>query len=229
MKFDRDADSQDDLKTPAKSTRAGRKSKSVASRKVATKPGAKAGEAAASTELKKTASVKGIDWVELSPAGISVATAMGRPVLILKDATTGDVLPVWMQPLDAGIAMAELSHSMGATPLAVTRQLLALLKYKVRSCTFTEMIGHHQFAQIELDLLPLVEGNESLRLRVRADEAMSFCLQANAKFYSTREFMARCRDLDVDLAKLEHSLVEGTLPALQAEIEISSKKHPYVM
>jgi hypothetical protein len=178
------------------------------------------------------------DWVELFPAGVSVATAMGRPVLILKDPLSGDVLPVWMQPLDAGVAMAELSHTMGATPHAVTRQLLAAMKFKVRSCTFVELIGHHQYALIELTTFGensdlKIEKNSDqaapLHLRVRADEAMSFCLQASAKFFSTKDFMSRCRDLDVDLAKLESSLVEGTLPALQAEIEISSKKHPYVM
>lgn len=164
------------------------------------------------------------EWVELFPAGISVSSAMGRPVLILKDKYGVEVLPVWVQPLDAGVALAELSQGSGATPHAVTRRLMQALGMKLESCTFVDLVGHHQFVQLNF------EGNETVKsFRLRADEAMSFCLQSRARFYSTRTYMARCRDVDEDLARLEQGLSEGTLPGLQAEMEISSKKHPYVM
>ena len=163
-------------------------------------------------------------WVEVFPHGISVGSALGRPVLILKDKQGVDVLPVWIQPLDAGVALAELSHSANATPHAVTRRLLEALELKLESCAFVELIGHHQFVN-----LTFRGGGQTKTLRVRADEAMSFCLQGEARFYSTRSFMARCRSLDADLSKLEQNLVHGQLPQLTAEIEISSKKQPYVM
>lgn len=163
-------------------------------------------------------------WVELFPHGISISSSLGRPVLILKDKAGAEVLPVWMQPLDAGVAIAELSHSAGATPHMVTRRLLEALNLKLESCTFVELIGHHQFVNLTL------RGEDQVTtLRVRADEAMSFCLQGHARFFSTRALMARCRSLDVDLSKLEQNLVHGQLPQLTAEMEISSKKHPYVM
>lgn len=165
------------------------------------------------------------NWVELFPQGISVGGTVGRPVLILKDQHGVDVLPVWMNPIDAGVALAELSQgASGSTPHAVTRRILQALDLKIEACVFVELIGHHQFVLLKF------AGHPGLKaLRVRADEAMSFSLQARAKFYSTREYMARCRDMDAELTKLENGLAGGTLPGLQAEMEISSKKHPYVI
>ena len=169
--------------------------------------------------------------IELFPHGISVTTPLGRPVLVLKDKASIEVLPVWMQPLDAGVALAELSHGSGATPHAVTRRLFEALDLKLESCTFVDVVGHHQFVDLVFNKAS-IEGVQPVvtRLeRVRADEAMSFCLQARAHFFSTRAFMARCRDLDVDISKLETNLSNGLLPELKSEMEMSSKKQPYVM
>lgn len=164
------------------------------------------------------------EWVELFPHGLSVATAVGRPILILKDRSGVEVLPVWVHPLDAGVALAELSQGSGVTPHSAVRRILQALDVRVESCTFVDLVGHHQFVQVAF------RGDPRLQvLRLRADEAMSFCLQARARFYSTREYMARCRDLDADLARMEENMAQGPLASLRAEMEISTKKHPYVM
>ena len=165
------------------------------------------------------------EWIELFPNGISVGSTIGRPVLILKDQAGAEVLPVWMHPLDAGVAVAELSQAgNGASPHLVSRKLMEALSLSLDSCVFIDLVGHHQFVH-----LTFRGETEHKTVRVRADEAMSFCLQSKARFYSTRPYMARCRDLDADLAKFENNLAQGLLPDLQEELEISSKKHPYVM
>jgi hypothetical protein len=170
--------------------------------------------------------------IELYPSGISVQSTMGRPLLILKDKSQSDVMPVWMHPLDAGVALAEMSEGSGLTPHGVTRKILALVDLKVESCTFSELVGHHQFvtltfikASAETD--PPLQEKKTLHLR--ADEAMSFCLQSKARFYATREYMARCRNLNVELGQLEEGLQNGALQALQSELENSSKNQPYMM
>jgi hypothetical protein len=162
--------------------------------------------------------------IEIFPQGISVSTALSRPVMVFKDKLEIEVLPVWMAPLDAGVALAELSHTSSTTPHAVTRRLMELMDIKLETCSFVEIVGHHQFVELKFN-----GAGGAKTLRVRADEAMSFCLQGRAKFYSTRDFMARCRSLDSDLQKFETNILEGAVPGLQAEMENSSKKHPYVM
>lgn len=202
--------------------------------KPARKPRVKrAARSASKTSMKAARQKYEQEEVELLPSGISVSTSIARPVLVLKDRTGVEVLPVWMQPLDASVAMAELSHTAGATPHSVTRKLLAMMTAEVVSCTFVDLVGHHQFVDINVAVQDSASENADQKviktLRVRADEAMSFCLQARAKFYCSRALMARCRDLDADLSALEQNLNEGLLPNLQSEMETSSKKQPYVM
>jgi bifunctional DNase/RNase len=167
-------------------------------------------------------------WVEMLPSGIAVATELGRPVLILKDKADEHVLPVWMHPLDAGVALAEMSEGSGLTPHSVTKKLLAQLNLAVESCTFVDLIGHHQYVQ--LNFKATREGAPEVEaMRMRADEAMSFCLQNKAKFLATPSYMARCRRLNAELGQLEQNLATGAMPALQASLETSSKKQPYMM
>lgn len=174
------------------------------------------------SRVKAANAVSGM--IELFPHGISVTSNVSRPVFILKDRQSVEVLPVWIHPLDAGIALSELSQGAAASPHLVAMRLLELFDLRLESCVFTEIVGHHQFAEITFR-------NEAMekRVRVRADEAMSFCLKAQAKFFSTKAFMARCRAIDADISKLEFNIQQGHLPELQEELENSSKKHPYVM
>jgi hypothetical protein len=167
--------------------------------------------------------VDGLDSnsVELFPTGISFGSGVGRPVLVLKDKHQVEVLPVWMHPLDAAVGLSELSTGSGLTPHAVTCRILEQLSASVETCSFVELIGHHQYVVIQ------IKGMKPIR--VRADEAMSFCLQTKARFFATREFMTRCRDLDQELQGLESDMAAGQLAALQSERENVSKKHPYVM
>lgn len=175
---------------------------------------------------RRTEGGRKIEWIELFPSGIAVETAVGRPVLILKDATGDEVLPVWMEPLDAGVALYEMSKQTGATPHAVARNLLRSLELELATCTFSELNGHQQYVQIGFRGA-LSEKMEPLR--VRASEAMSFCLQAKARFFSTSSYMARCRELDAQLGQLESGIENAASGTHPSELEISSKKHPYVM
>ena len=147
------------------------------------------------------------DWVELFPYGVSVASSEGRPVLILKDRREESALPVWLHP--SALGQGEEAHEF-------TRHLLAAFKVRVTHCQINEINGHRQYATIYFEGHPTVTS-----LRVRADLSMSFCLAVKARFYSTRTFMMRCRDVDAEMMKLEHRLVNRP--------EFGSKTHPYVM
>lgn len=173
------------------------------------------------------------DLVLLHPQGISAASAIGRPVLVLKDKDSGDVLPIWMQAQDANLAMGELSERSVSTSHSTASRVIKMLGGEVRRCIFRELIGHHQFADLVIANSEFnrsgVKINRIRTLRIRADEAMSFCLQIGTDFFATREFMARSREIDMDLAKLEYNLGEGLLPELKEELENSSRNHPYMM
>ncbi|MES2854532.1 MAG: hypothetical protein V4692_01660, partial [Bdellovibrionota bacterium] len=111
------------------------------------------------------------EFIELFPSGIAVENTLGRPVLILKDETGGEVLPVWMSPIDAGIALADMSKTTGITPHVVSGKILEAVGLKADSCSFTELIGHHQYVQLTFKPIETPANRPPLAVRLRADEA----------------------------------------------------------
>ncbi len=162
----------------------------------------------------KPSATESSEWIELFPYAISMGALQTRPVLIFRDQSENLNLPVWLSQIDASIAALDISKNTNFHGLSL--KLLETAKIKIERCEFTELQGHHQFVRLE------ISGHPALKdLRVRADEAIPLCSAQKARFFSTREFIMRCRDLDVALIALEQSM------SLQPEI--GSKKQAYVM
>jgi bifunctional DNase/RNase len=198
----------------------------VADRITSKMPSKNAGKFSGKTsdKLSDKLTVKPVEWIELFPQGIALATEVGRPVLLLKNDAGTETLPVWLNHLDAGLALAEFSQGNGVSPHNVSRKILSSMNVKVVECRINELSGHHQFAELKMTGNP----NQTV-LRVRADEAMSFVLQNGAKIFSTRPFMEKCRNAQVELENFEQGIVSGKLGGFQVRPEISSKKFPYMM
>lgn len=140
--------------------------------------------------------------IEVFPYAISLSSPQSRPILILKSKDGRDVLPVWMSPVDAGIAIADSQvHLPASSPHRLTQRILKQIGIELESCDFVEVVGHHQYVDLKF------KGDERIeKVRARADEAMSFCLVQKAKFFSSREIMNRSRDLNEELAKVEQKV-----------------------
>jgi hypothetical protein len=154
-------------------------------------------------------------WIELFPFGISVGSRHSRPVFVFKDKSGDHTLPVWLSPVDAGMAVADLSNHV-QNAHAVSLKLLNAMKVSISRCEITEIVGHHQFAQLK------IEGHPKMtHLRVRAEEAMSFCLAFQTRFFSTQAFMMQCREMDAEMMGIEQGLLRNP--------EIGFNKHLYMM
>jgi uncharacterized protein len=135
------------------------------------------------------------EWIELFPYGLVVNAEQTRPVMVFKDKNGRHVLPVWMSPVDAGVAMSQSSHQLpDAGPHKVTWKILQPLGISLKTCFFKEIRGHYQIVDLNF------EGDSRIQtIEARADEVISFCLSGKAKFYATIEFMERCRVLEGEL------------------------------
>jgi hypothetical protein len=146
-------------------------------------------------EMKFTAAS---DLIELEPFGVTAGMDHTRPVMLFREKDGEAVLPVWMSPLDAGIALSQHNtQSTAKSPHDVTLQAMEILGVKPVTCHFTEIKGHQQYAEVAFS------GSRKLRvIKTRADYAVSFCLQAKVKFYCTRGFLAKCREVEVEINQL---------------------------
>ena len=140
--------------------------------------------------------------MELEPFGMTAGMGGGRPIMLFREKGGEAILPVWLSPLDAGIAITQ--HNVRATAMSphdLPLRLLEKVGVKVRSCRFCEVIGHQQYVELKFGGLKRLKP-----MRFRADFAVSFCLQARAKFYCTREYLETCREVDAAIDRVQVSL-----------------------
>lgn len=138
---------------------------------------------------------KHVDWVEVFPKVLAFGPEDNRPLLLLKDKTETYTLPVWLGSLDAAVATVQENPSVAeSSPHKTTLQILKSLNLELTHCLFTEITGLHQY--VELCFKSKV-GME--HARCRADESMSLCLLARARFFCPVELILKAQKVDVQL------------------------------
>lgn len=142
--------------------------------------------------------------IELEPFGVTGGMDQARPVMLFREKDGEGVLPVWLHPLDAGIALSQHNaHAFAMSPHDLSLHALSALKVKPQECHFVELRGHQQYVEVKF------AGSKKLKsIKTRADFAVSFCMQAKVKFFSTREYMGRCRVIDEEIARVPRSARE---------------------
>ncbi|MDZ4661446.1 MAG: hypothetical protein SGJ18_07470 [Pseudomonadota bacterium] len=134
------------------------------------------------------------DWIELFPKALTFGQD-SRPLLLLKDKTEDYTLPVWLGSLDAAVATVQENPMVPeSSPHKTTLQILRSLNLELTHCLFTEVTGLHQY--VELCFKSKV-GME--HVRCRADESMSLCLLARARFFSPIGIIRKAQKVDVHL------------------------------
>lgn len=157
------------------------------------------------------------DLIKLIPFGVQLSADGLRPLLILKDEKGESTMPVTLNALEAGVALTQSNKNIApTTPHRVTELLLESLNLKIESCVFIEIKGAYQYVQLKLSGHPTVKF-----IKVRADEAMSFCLHFNVPLFATKDFMARSRVLTAEQV--------GVAKGILANPEVLNKTHRYVM
>jgi len=136
--------------------------------------------------------------IELEAFGLTTGMDSARPVMLFREKGGEATLPVWLSPLDAGIALTQHQpHAFMLSPHDVTLNLLSKLGVKLEVCHFREVKGNQQYVEL------LFSGSRKIKsMKVRADHAISFCLQAGVRFYCTRQFLEECRKADAEISHL---------------------------
>ena len=158
-----------------------------------------------------------LDEIELFPYGVTLGADHQRPILILKDESCNITVPVWLSPVEAGIAITQNNVKAAAnSPHALSFKVLEDLGITPVKCLLTEVKGHHQYVEV------FFKGSRKLKsLVVRADQAVSFCLHAHVQFFCKKSFIEDCRELELEQIGLENHL--------QGRPGVMKNKHPYLM
>ena len=139
------------------------------------------------------------ETIELEAFGLTSGMDKARPVMLFREKNGEAILPVWLSPLDAGIALTQHnSQAFTMSPHEVTLAALKQLGVSLSECHFTELKGHQQYVDLKFT------GSRKLKtMHARADHAISFCLQARSKFYCTRGYLQKCRDIEAEIGQTQ--------------------------
>ncbi len=156
------------------------------------------------------------DVLQLEPFGLTAGMDKARPVMLFREIGGESILPVWLSPLDAGIAITQQNaQAVGASPHDVALGALKILGVKPEACHFSEVKGHQQYAELTFS------GSKKMKtLKVRADHAVSFCLQAKVKFSCTREHLQKCREVEAELGQVR--------PTRTSRPQVDGSRGPYL-
>jgi hypothetical protein len=174
---------------------------------------------------QNSASLK--DLIKLKPFGFHLTSPSGLPIFLLKDEAGEITLPVRVSPIEVGISLSPSQRLEGISPHRVSLALMASLNLKPSRAVFCEIEKNQQHLEIFFEIKdPHTAAQNSLTglvsaptIKVRAEEAISFCLFTEIPFFASREFIWNSRAL-----------------ALEAEKELqllghiaSHRPHPYLM
>ncbi len=142
------------------------------------------------------------DLIRLFPFGLSVTADGSRPFLLLKDEKSIHTLPVAINPLEAGMALSQSNYTLPpSTPHRLSFMMLKSLEIELLQCVFVQIKGAHQYVRVYF------RGHASLNsLKVRADEAMSFCLHQAVPIYATLDLINKSKVMSAEIHGMSQTL-----------------------
>lgn len=156
------------------------------------------------------------DLIQVNAYCLSVHSEMGQPVLILKATERDLTLPIPINPLEAGVTLAQSNKSVApVSPHKVTSALLKALGMSIEKCVFVEVKNSNQYVKL------FVNGHPKLRaLKFKAEEVLSLCLYLEVPLYTTKEFISCSRVMIAEIDEQRKELINNP--------EIFIKNHLYM-
>jgi hypothetical protein len=147
------------------------------------------------------------ELIQLFPYGISIAPQIERPFLILKSDRAEHVLPVFLNPLEAGVTLTQSNRTIAPlTPHGFARELMKSLDIRPLQLVFVQIKGAHQFVRIYMQGHPRLNS-----IKMRADEVMSLALEMSIPIFATVAHIQNAKVLNAQLEAYSQDFIRKTL------------------
>lgn len=138
------------------------------------------------------------ELLRLEPFGVTVGIDDQRPLMLFRVQGTERVMPVWLSPIEAGIAVSQHHHRGSAqSPHDLALRVLDDVGLEVDRCVFEEVRGHHQYVRVFFK--PQRASRKPREVSCRAEQAISFCLQGGAQFFTRPECVQQSQEMNVEM------------------------------
>lgn len=145
------------------------------------------------------------ELIELVAYGLSLGPDAEQSVLLFKAVKEDLTLPIPVNPLEAGITLAQSNKAIApVSPHKATAALLKALGMQIDKCVFLEIKNSSQYVKL------FISGHPQVRtLKLKAEEVLSLCLYLEVPMYTTREFIARSRVMVAEIDEQRRELLNN--------------------
>jgi bifunctional DNase/RNase len=128
--------------------------------------------------------------IEVRIRGLMLDPATNMPILILKDATSDAVIPIWVGPFEANAIAIEIEKHVMARPMThdLTRNLIHDLNGELERVVITELKDDTFFA-----VLRLRQAGEPVLVDARPSDAIALALRFDCPIYVAEEVLQVAR------------------------------------
>ncbi len=153
--------------------------------------------------------------IQLKVFGVSLHQQPDRPVLILKDETGEHALPVSLSPIETGVLVQQSHKGSVSNPHRFAQLMLESMGIKIEKAVFESLKDHQQYVRLFLDGHPS-HGS----FQIKAEEAISLCLQLDVPLFATKKYIQKSRVMSAQS--------EGVLKNIATQPSILQRNHEYL-
>jgi bifunctional DNase/RNase len=127
--------------------------------------------------------------IEVKVAGIVIDNNSNSPVMLLREAANGKVLPIYIGPAEAAAIAYSMEKVKAIRPLTIDLMKLILegTKSRVKRVNVTSIRNDTFYAEIIIEA-----DNRIISIDARPSDSVALALRTNSPIYVAEEVMATC-------------------------------------
>lgn len=131
--------------------------------------------------------------LEMRVFGIAIDPLTNAPIIILKDSSDKNVLPIWIGALEASAIATELEKIQLARPMThdLVKDIFKNMGVAVNKVEITNLEDNVYYAVIHL-----MQGNSLYMIDARPSDAIAIALRANSPIFVEERVLEKSKNID---------------------------------
>lgn len=136
-----------------------------------------------------------MELVKMEIKGLMLDPVSNMPIVILKDADSNQVLPIWIGIFEANAIMVQLENISSPRPMThdLMQSILVQLNAVVEKIVVTDLKNNTYFAIIHLDLK-----GKKYTIDARPSDAIALSLRTGSPIYANVKVIEQAQKMDAD-------------------------------
>jgi bifunctional DNase/RNase len=152
--------------------------------------------------------------LEMKIKGLMIDPVSNMPIIILKDSTGDEVLPIWVGIFEANAIAMQMENIIAPRPMThdLLRDVIEGLQARILKVEITDLRDNTFFAVINLD-----RNGESLSIDSRPSDAMALALRVGAPIFVQKGVLEKSNSPDDESGSNETERLRRWLETVDPE------------